>query len=119
LSRGGLVVSDALYPRAVLKAAAAALADRARVELRAAGRGRTRVDVLPRALEGDFLNEALSALYRARVAALEGPFAERIVERVLRSGFVSAPKDPLEEMDPALAESRRRQVDELLARSRA
>lgn len=105
------------YGRPALEAAAAALAGRARCVLRRAGPVH-RVTVRPGALAGEFLDEALNAELRALVVADARPTTGPVLARVFSAGFTAVPKDPLEEMEPQVAEARAEETAALLARAR-
>lgn len=106
-----LRLESAWYSREALDAAVTAMGCRATVKvvstksahlvtLRQRGKGGLR------ALAGAFLDEALNHQLRAEVAALNKPVTAPVLGQVLRAGFTAVPKDPLEEMDPVVAQAR-------------
>jgi hypothetical protein len=112
-----------VYPRAALAAAALALGRRARVSLAPDGT-RWRVALRAKdkddgdALLGEYLNEALSqARRRARLREVR-PFAAAVVARLLARGFVAAPVDPLEQLEPQVRLDRAEETAALLERAR-
>lgn len=120
--RAELSLSAAWYGRPALEAAAAALSERGRAVL-ATARGVHRVTLkpsgrtAPRALAALFLDEALNAQLRAEVVEGARPLTGPLLARVFASGFTAVPKDPLEEMEPAVAEARAEETAALLARA--
>lgn len=121
--RAELSLSAFWYGRPALEAAAAALSGRGRAALSTA-RGVHRVTLkpagktAPRALAALFLDEALNAQLRAEVVEAARPLTGPVLARVFASGFTAVPKDPLEEMEPAVAEARAEETAALLARAR-
>ena len=117
-----LSLSAAWYGRSALEAAAALLAGRARCDL-VFGRAAYRVTLTAlgkagaQALAGEFLDEALNAQLREEVVAEARAFSGPVLASVFTVGFTAVPKDPLEEMDPAVAASREQETAALLARA--
>lgn len=111
------------YAREAVDAAAASLAGRARVSLKTEG-GIHTVRLAPvrgkgaAALAGAFLDEALNHQLRSELVALERGSTAPVLARVLRSGFSAVPKDPLEEMDKAVAAERAAETAALAAKAR-
>lgn len=118
-----LRLEAAWYGREAVDAAAAALAGRARVSLGTAG-GVHSVRLTPlggkdaAALAGAFLDEALNHQLRSELVALQRGATAPVLARVLRSGFSAVPKDPLEEMDKAVAAERAAATEALVAAAR-
>ncbi|TBR23582.1 hypothetical protein EPO15_05675 [bacterium] len=119
-----LALSAAWYGRPALEAAAAALAGRAYVSLVTA-RGTHRVTLRAtgkasaRGLAGEFLDEALNAQLRSEVVDAARATTGPVLASVFTAGFTAVPKDPLEEMDPAVAQARAAETAALQARARA
>lgn len=117
-----LTLSAAWYERPALEAAAEVLAGRARCAI-VFGRGGHRVTLTPvgraspRTLAGDFLDEALNAQLRAEVVSEARPFTGPVLAVVFTEGFTAVPKDPLGEMDPAVAQLREDETAALMARA--
>lgn len=118
-----LTLSGVWYERPALEAAAEVLAGRARCAI-VFGRGAHRVTLTPvgratpRTLAGDFLDEALNAQLRAEVVAEARLFTGPVLAVVFTEGFTAVPKDPLGEMDPAVAQLREDETAALMARAR-
>lgn len=118
-----LRLEAAWYGREAVDAAAAALAGRARVSLSTAG-GVHGIRLTPlggkdgAALAGAFLDEALNHQLRSELVALGRSATAPVLARVLRAGFTAVPKDPLEEMDKAVAAERAAETEALVARAR-
>ncbi|MBI5598010.1 MAG: hypothetical protein HY928_18160 [Elusimicrobia bacterium] len=118
-----LRLEAAWYAREAVDAAAASLAGRARVALKTEGGVHT-VRLTPvrgkdaAALAGDFLDEALNHQLRSELVALARPATAPVLARTLRAGFTAVPKDPLEEMDKALAAEREAETAALAAKAR-
>jgi hypothetical protein len=104
----------ALYPRESL-AHAAAVVD-ARVGLASSGR-RWLLSVEPAALEGEFLNEALSHARRQARLREARAVASAVAARLM-SGFPAAPADPLEQLEPQVRLDRAEETSALLERAR-
>jgi hypothetical protein len=116
-------LARSLYSGEDAAAAALALGARARVELGARGRWLVaRLTPAPgedaAALEGEFLNEALAHRCRREVRGLLGPLADAVDAAVRSEGFPPPSEDPLEQLEPAVAEDRRRDLERLGAEAR-
>lgn len=72
-----------------------------------------------RALEGEFLNEALNHEYRQRVVRANAPLTQAVFAPLLAKGFPAVPADPLEELEPQVKADRARDLAELLAQARS
>jgi hypothetical protein len=108
------------YDRASIEAAALVVGDW--VETRLSARGRffsveLRTPGGRAALErvvGVFLDEALAHAARRRVAREGAPFADAALARAFERGFAAVPADPLEQLEPQVAEDRRGEIARLL-----
>lgn len=106
-----LELSRALYAEADVRAAAAAVGDRADAELRRRG-GSWLVELKPvdgvdaAAVEADFLSEALAGRCRREVRELLGPLADAVEAATRAEGFPLQPPDPLEQLEPVVREDR-------------
>ncbi|MBI3297879.1 MAG: hypothetical protein HYZ75_06935 [Elusimicrobia bacterium] len=104
-----LRLETAWYGREALAAAAAAVSGRGRVAVVSTKAAHLVTLSAARGLDalvGRFLDEALNSQLRSEVVALNRPAAAPVLGQVLAAGFTAVPKDPLEEMDPAVAKAR-------------
>ena len=124
--RAVLRLSKAIYPAESLRAAALAVGSGARIFLRE-GRGSFEVEILPAGaapksellrLAGEFLNEALSHLYRQKVIRERRETSAAVLSRLFAEGFPAMPPDPLEQLEPQVRADRERDTEELLASAR-
>lgn len=77
------------------------------------------VEVVPSALAGEFLNEALNFEYRRRVIAANAPLTSAVLAPLFAKGFPAVPADPLEELEPQVKADRAKDLEDLLAQARS
>lgn len=115
-----------LYSEESLRAGALALGDRARVFLVEKGKA-FEAELHParrsppqrlKVLAGEFLNEALSHLYRQKVIRSNRELSGPVAARLLAKGFPLMPPDPLEQMEPQVKIDRERDIAQLMDQAR-
>ena len=66
------------------------------------------------AVVGTFLNEALSHQYRQKVVRFNRALTQPVLAQVFKKKFIAASPDPVAELEPQIAEDRRRETAQLL-----
>lgn len=121
-SRARLTLSSALYEEGDLRAAALAVAGAGQARMTRT-KGAFVVELAPskrggaKALAAEFAAEALAQAYRRRLLALSQERAAGLLAGALERGFAPLPADPLEQLEPQVAEDRARDTAALLARA--
>lgn len=114
-------VSAAHYPEESLRAGLNVLDGDVSMSL--TGRGATRTvtlewsDMGPRDLEvarGEFLNEALSHAYRQTLIKFNAELTAAVLGRFFAKSFPEIPPDPLEGLEPQVAEDRKAETEALI-----
>lgn len=108
----------AVYEREDLEAAALRLGEDAAASL-SATKTHFVVSVEPASAGGRFLDAALNHMHRRRVIAFHSALTSAVLSRLLSERFPAPRPDPLEQLEPQVAEDRRRETEALLESARA
>ncbi|MBI3554084.1 MAG: hypothetical protein HY077_16430 [Elusimicrobia bacterium] len=114
------------YTKESLRLSALSVGDRAEVFLDE-GKDHFIVELKPvgkikeselKVLAGEFLNEALTCLYRQELIRFAPELSQATAAQFLEKGFPATPPDPLEQLEPQVRIDRNRDTEELLAAAR-